>query len=313
MSGEWELLKWLEQQPVPRGERSGDASISIGIGDDMAAIRLSSGATVLLGTDMIVGGVHFDPAVHTLEQIGRKAANACLSDCAAMAVRPIAMLVSIAIPKDAPMLESGQRILQSMMTAAGRWNCPVIGGDTVGTGGPMTIDVVCAAVPWPGIEPVRRSGALPGDLICVTGLLGGSILGKHLEFVPRIAEAHELAEVLGKRLHAMIDVSDGVALDLYRVCQASRCGAWLDEKLLGEAASQDAKKLSQQDGRSVVDHVLGDGEDYELLLTVGPDAKSSLESLKQEIRVIGECTSSGYRRRCEDGRFVDMQPTGWLH
>src|SRR5204863_7939886 len=123
----------------------------------------------------------------------------------------------------------------------------VVGGDTTGWDGPLVISVtVLGEATERG--PVRRGGARPGDWVLVTGPLGGSILGKHLEFTPRVREAlrlHELAD-----LHAMVDVSDGLAADVFHICEESRCGAVLRAEAV--PVSDAARALS--DGRSPLEH-----------------------------------------------------------
>lgn len=278
----------------------------------MAELRLGGEQSILLSTDMLVDGTHFDSTAHSLAEIGRKAACCCLSDCAAMAVRPLAMLTSLALPRGR-VYDMGRPLLESMMAAAAQFDCTLIGGDTTSWEGGLVIDVAVAAVCWPGCRPITRAGARPGDLLFVTGSVGGSMLGKHMRFTPRIVEAKEIAEALDGDLHALIDVSDGLSLDLQRICTASGCGARLREEQLQSVISSDARRLAERDGRSPLDHALQDGEDFELLLAAAPAAENKLRSLRLEALPIGVMTASGFQLQKSDGQVIELQPKGYEH
>src|SRR5262249_23631477 len=138
------------------------------------------------------------------------------------------------------------------------------GGDTNSWDGPLVISVTIVGEAT-GRGPVTRAGARPGDWLLVTGPLGGSILGKHLDFTPRVREAIQLHQAV--ELHAMIDISDGLAADVHHICEESRCGAILFAEAI--PISPEAAKL--QDGRPPLEHALSDGEDFELAFAVSPD------------------------------------------
>ncbi len=256
---EFEFIGWLKkflENPVDR------RSISMGIGDDMAVVNFRGGK-LLLGSDMTIEHVHFDFKRAAPRQVGHKALGRCLSDCAAMAGIPLAAIVSIAKPRSMPE-KILKEIYRGMSALARRYNCPIVGGDTSGSPGGLSIDV-CLLGRCEG-KPILRSGARPGDYLYVTGPLGGSILGKHLTFQPRISEARRLAEHLP--VHALIDISDGLSSDLGHLCKESRCGAELPAYALEKIVSPAAKKLARQTGKSPLDHALNDGEDFELLAAV---------------------------------------------
>lgn len=297
---ETELVSWLREN-APRAEH-----VELGIGDDMAVLS-SPGGKHLLASDMLLDGVHFDVSRHELERIGRKCVACCLSDCAAMAVRPLGVVVSVAFTRGFG-LERAQRLFAGMFALAREFEISVIGGDTTVWDHPLVVDAAIVAATYEGVEPVRRSGARPGDGIYVTGKLGGSVLGRHLDFVPRVREARLIAESYGRALHAMMDLSDGLSLDLWRMCEASGVGALLDEEAVCGVASPEARELSIRDGRSALEHVLSDGEDFELLLAATMPPKVA----GLEISRIGTITESGYFMRNRSGR-VPLEPKGFVH
>lgn len=312
-TGELELLSWLKRTVSRRTLRKppGDVYVADDFGDDMARLRFEGG-TLLLGTDMLLDMVHFDSRNHSPEQIGTKAVCACLSDCAAMAVQPVGFLTSIALPR-AQMVEIGKRVLDSMQRTAAEYDCPLLGGDLTSWTNPLVIDVTMVGRPWPGIKPIARRGAGCGDALFVTGPLGGSLLQHHLDFRPRIDAARQLAERLGADLKAMMDISDGLALDLHRLCGESQCGALLDEQLLETVISDDARALAKQDGRTPLEHALTDGEDFELLLAVSSAGVSKVQELDIKLVRIGEVTAGGLHVQQRDGQRVTLRPGGYAH
>ncbi len=298
---ELELVDWL------RRRQPAHPAVVLGIGDDMAMLASSSGP-LLVSCDLLLDGVHFDSGKHSPGQIGRKAIARSLSDCAAMAVRPVAATVAVALPSAMARADI-EAMYEGIWEIAGKYNLAVVGGDTARWNHPLAIDVAITAEPYGGVRPVTRSGARPGDLLYVTGPLGGSLWGHHLAFTPRVAEAHILAEKLSDRLHAMIDVSDGLALDLWRICEASSVGATLEEGRLRVVVSDDARRCAQADGRAEGEHVLGDGEDYELLLAV--DGEAVCESVP--LYPVGYVTASGLELIRADGRIEPLTPMGYVH
>lgn len=313
--GELELIRWLERSVVTGGASQSDGPhtrVPIPVGDDMGCLTLPGGQSILLGSDMLVDGTHFECGTHNLVDIAHKAVCCCLSDAAAMAVQPLAALVSLAIPRGM-VYETGRTLLEAMMAVAGRFDCTIIGGDTTSWEGRLAIDVALLAVPWPNCPPVTRRGARPGDRLFVTGQLGGSRLGRHLTFAPRIPEARSLAETLGSDLHAMIDISDGLALDLHRLCHASGCGATIREDSLQVVISPDAHKAAQQDGRSALEHALSDGEDFELLFAVAKDAVPKLAALNVDQHEIGEIVPETVQIQSTDGTLSPLPAEGYEH
>ena len=264
--------------------------VHIGVGDDMAAIKLPGGdcsQLALLKIDQALDQVHFDLRQHSAAAAGKKAVNRCLSDCAAMACTPAAILISVALPQstDTAMM---QDLFNGCQTAASAFHCPIVGGDTAVWNQRLVITV--AALGVSSRPPIRRSGARAGDALCVTGKLGGSILGRHLTFTPRIALAERLAGAI--HIHAMMDISDGLAKDLPRMMIASGTGADVDASWV--PVHEDARILQQRDQQSALYHALCDGEDYELLFAADSDDARQLTHFDKDIpiTIIGRVTAA---------------------
>lgn len=303
--GEDSFVKWITAHCRPGRD------VPIGMGDDMAAIRVGD-RELLITVDMLMDGVDFDALRHSPRRIGRKALAASLSDCAAMAVRPRYALVSVALPENWTVRQARQ-LHQGLSELARAFDCAVIGGDTNSWRRPLVIDTIVLAEPWPGRPPVRRDGMRPGDAVCVTGVLGGSIAGHHLDFTPRVAEARALAQHLGPDLHAMMDLSDGLSSDGHRLAAASGCGMELSEAALIAAASTAARRAARRDRRSVLDRVLNDGEDFELLFAASPAGLSRIR-LACPWRQVGVATPScSLWIREEDGHRRRLRRGGWEH
>ena len=241
-----------------------NSSVIVGAGDDCAVLDAGVPDRLLLfKTDAVVEGVHFTPGTAP-EKIGHKALGRCLSDIAAMAGTPSAALVTLALPRDFNP-DFVEAIYIGMNALARRHQVAIVGGETTTNPGGILISV--ALLGWvPRGKGVLRSGAEPGDAIFVTGELGGSLAGKHLEFEPRLAEARWLAQQFS--LHAMLDISDGLAGDLRHILTASRVGA----ELLATAIpiSREARRAAKAapSTKPSLLAALTDGEDFELLFTV---------------------------------------------
>ena len=291
----------------------------ISIGDDAAAISTVGDELVVITTDMILEGTHFQllPKVGTgktrgatLRQVARKAVAVSLSDVAAMGLEPSALVVSVALP-EASSMDFARELSRGLRAAVRRFGVDIVGGDITSWKGGLAICTTALGRDV-GLKPVRRSGARMGDAILVTGKLGGSVLGKHLRFTPRLAEALFLNRHF--KLHAMIDISDGLALDLSRILQASRCGALLVEKAIPIANA--ARRLSRMTGKSPLEHALGDGEDFELLFTLAPRELSRLRKrwrFRTTLTVLGEVTDKGFFLQRKNGALEELEPIGWEH
>lgn len=284
------------------------ARVPIGIGDDAAVVRMD-GPLVAITADMLLDGVHFDTQRHGFALIGRKALACSLSDCAAMACTPRAATVSIALPRTMS-FEQVQELYEGMARIAEEFECPLVGGDTTSWAGRLAIDVAMLAEQMAPRGPVRRSTAEVGDTIFVSGPLGGSLIGRHLTFMPRIDLARSLAA--DPDLHAMMDISDGLSLDLYRLCQASCCAAELRADQVDRVISDDARQLAVQDGRAPLDHALSDGEDFELLV-VGGQGLRKYDLLPVGVILPSDPGAAGMVISHPDGRRKPLAPRGYEH
>ena len=273
--------------------------VEVGPGDDCAVVR--SGGRVLLKVDQVVEGRHFVPGT-PVDLIARKALARPVSDLAAMAGRPTAALCAAVLPR-------GYAEADALFDACARWarhfGCPLVGGDiSVAEGRGVTLAVTVMGEPHATRGPVRRNGAKRGDLVYVTGELGGSFeagsgLGKHLTFEPRLREAAGLADLLGAGLHAMMDVSDGLGIDAGRMAKAS-----------GVRIDLEARGFPAKDWRAA----LKDGEDHELLFAADPSARVPEEIAGTRVTRIGVVVGGeGCWVLGPEGQVVEVSAVGWEH
>jgi len=284
MNGELELLKWIHAR---LGRRRG--AIAVDSGDDAAVLRFGR-ERILFKVDSVLEGVHFrrdDPP----EWVGHKALARPLSDIAAMGGVPVAAIAALMMPRSMPMSRAKQ-IYRGME----KLGVPVVGGDISTHAGKLAISVSVLG-DMRGALPVLRSGARPGDILMVTGPLGGSIRGKHLKFEPRLEEGRLFATRL--RVHAMIDISDGFARDLWHMCNASRVGALVDSPPIMKGSS--------------IEGALYDGEDYELLVAAPPATARRIEREGWAMPVGLVSSKQGIRLHTEEGGFREIKLDGYEH
>ncbi|MFN9434653.1 MAG: thiamine-phosphate kinase [Planctomycetota bacterium] len=282
--------------------------IRLGIGDDCALIAPTATDWVVT-TDSLCEGTHFLLSECGPRAVGRKLDAVNLSDLASMAAAPIAVFLSLCLPR----LSAGEiasEVFEGVCESCEQYSVAIGGGDTNVWDGDLVVHLTAI-----GSAPVGgawlRQGAQPGDAIFVTGSLGGSILGKHLNFEPRLSLARAL-HPLGV-VRAATDISDGLGIDLLNVTVASRCGAELE--LDRVPISEAAHRRSTQTGRPAIEHALGDGEDFELLLAVAGDAVDRVPSHIEGVPLtrIGTFVSrTGLWTKTKRG-VEQLPPRGYVH
>ena len=282
------FIQWLEQHIRDSSCAQNESnSVLLGIGDDGAVVSGTESKQVHV-TDAIVDQVHFDLQHDSLEQIGHKAIAVNLSDIAAMGAVPQSALVTIVVPRSLS-FEHVKTIVGGIAATATKHRVAVVGGDTCRHDGPLMISVTLTGHINPESKSPdgwRMDGAQVGDVILVSGPLGGSLSGRHLCFEPRI----KLANAIQSRVfvHCVTDISDSLSIDLGHVIRKSKVAATLE---LAEVPVTDAAiEMAQKTGKSALCHALTDGEDFELLLTM---------------------SSAAYSRLCDDVSFeFDLFPIG---
>jgi len=301
------FIAWLRQRLPPH------PLLRLGPGDDAAVLRTAGFDECVLTVDLLSDHVDFELAQVDPRRAGRKALAVNLSDLAAMASRPLAGVVALLLPERGG-FDLAVALYEGLLPLAEQYDVAIAGGDTNSWHGPLVVSVtLLGRVTARG--PLRRGGARPGDRIVVTGAFGGSILGRHLDFEPRVHEALLLMERY--ELHAGIDASDGLSLDLAHVADESGCGALIHTAAVPVA--EDARRLAAEraDGSTPLQHALGDGEDFELILAVPPhEAERMLRDQPLGVRLtdIGEFIAEpGLWQADPQGKRSKMVPQGWQH
>lgn len=300
---EFELIAWIRERAATHPH------VRVGIGDDAAALDWPAKSCSLVAADMLLEGVHFTFPPATPRQVGRKALAVNLSDLAAMAAQPVAAFVTVALSR-AHDPECARELHEGLNDLASEFGLALAGGDTNVWDGPLAVSVTAIGEAHER-GPALRSGGRAGDWIMVTGSLGGSLAGHHLDFTPRVREALAIADAV--ELHSMIDISDGLAADLHHILDESSVGA----VLFADRIPVNKELRDSADDRSPLDHALGDGEDFELLFTVSPtDGNKLLSHPPCDVRLshIGELTEGGgCTLRMADGSSQLLGRMGWEH
>jgi thiamine-monophosphate kinase len=282
--------------------------IKLGIGDDCALIE-SDGSDWVVTTDSLCEGTHFILAECGPQAVGKKLVGVNLSDLASMAARPVSVFLSLCLPRNSAE-QIGAEIYEGVCKACQEYHVAIGGGDTNVWDGPLVVHLTAIGTA-PKEGTWLRSGARPGDKIVVSGKLGGSLLGRHLDFEPRLRVAQRL-HPLGI-VQAATDISDGLGVDLLNITVASRCGAEVDLDKI--PISDAAIHRAMTSGQTALEHAIGDGEDFELLLAVDP---SKIDQMPESIdgvplTVIGTFVSrTGLWSRSKGG-VMQMQARGYVH
>lgn len=293
-----------------------DPRLEVPPGDDAAVLRPPADRRTVVTVDMLMEGVDFILGPDCPPRlVGHKALAVNLSDLAAMAARPEAAVAAVALPRTHGDT-IGRGLLDGMLALAAEHGLTLAGGDTNAWDGPLAISVTAIGSVLP-CRAWRRDGARPGDLLVVSGACGGSLLGRHLAVVPRCREALAIAPRFD--VHAAIDISDGLSLDLARMMRASRTAAVVD--LDAVPIHADAVRMASRagDGLSPLEHALGDGEDFELLLALpAEDARRLAEDgpglTGTPFTIIGEVVAgAGLSARAADGSTTPLVPRGYEH
>lgn len=332
-SSEGALLNRIRRAVLSAGE-AGIGSVQLGIGDDAAVLKARRGRELVLSSDFLIEGIHFlDSGPRAAKGIGFKALARAVSDLAAMGAQPVGFLLNLAVPR----VKTGawlDRFLAGLDRAARAFRIPLIGGDLAGG---VEKTVICVVVIGDGIRSrlIRRSGAVVGDLIYVSGRLGaarlglevilrglrgrrgaGSLVKPHFYPKPRLKLGNWLAHRTVAT--AMMDISDGLSTDLARLCEASGVGAVIRADRVPAVRIPEAwrRRLRLRSG-AALDFALKGGDDYELLFTVPPGRAQRLAPISPDgvpLTCIGEITRG---RKLElvttAGTRSVLRPRGWDH
>jgi thiamine-monophosphate kinase len=323
--GEFDLIESLFR-PLAEGFPG-----ALDLKDDAALVPVSPGCRMVVTTDALVAGVHFrenDPP----DLVARKALRVNLSDLAAMGAKPLGLLVAACFPKDADdaWFKTFARGLQQDKA---EFNVPIIGGDTVRTSGPFTLTVTALGEVEEG-KVFKRSAAKAGDAILVSGTIGDGALGldalegrlpnlfederqwleqRYLLPRPRLELAQALAAA--RKVHAGMDVSDGLLADLGHICKASVLGA--EVRIQDVPLSSPARAALKSDPK-LLERILAGGDDYELLLTAPVSCVPMLKEIAAHLRIgltqIGLMVEGeGVSAFDASGSGVELKSSGWKH
>jgi thiamine-monophosphate kinase len=300
-------------------------SVVTGIGDDCAVLRVPPGHELLVTTDFSIENVHFRRDWHSPELVGRRCLTRGLSDIAAMGGEPLAAFLSLAVANDVPQ-KWVDRFLKGLLALAEEFKVPLAGGDTAQSAAGVGIQadiVVVGSVPKG--KAVLRSAAKAGDLIYVTGELGGAAAAlAQLRSQSQVTESKRLGSAYSRFLRplpriavglwlrrrgvasAMIDLSDGLSTDLAHICEESSIGADIDAEAIPRAQVGPGKT------RVALELALNGGDDYELLFTSGVAVPPKVAGVR--VTRIGRVTrSKGMRIVGADGKARTLKAAGWEH
>ncbi len=323
--GELEFLRRVRGDIARESE-----SVLVGIGDDAAVVACRGGQSLVLTCDAATDGRHFQRQWFSPEEIGGRAVAAAISDLAAMGARPAALLLTLLISPDED-VEFARAVVRGAAATAEELGAQLVGGETVGADGPLSLDVMAAGF-VPGGRELRRSTAQHGDALLVSGTLGDSAAGlaalnageteheaalhlisRYKAPQPRVRLGPLLVE--SAAVHAAIDISDGLVRDAGHIAEQSGVALHID----GDAIPLSPECLAMAEALSVdpFDWALGGGEDFELLFTVEPSAAVDLvrsvhESIGLGLTRIGEVREGeGVHIHLPNGTQVRPASAGW--
>jgi len=304
------------------------STVLLGIGDDAAVLKVGTDMVLLATTDMLVENVHFNQHIITPWQLGYKALAVNISDIAAMGGVPRHALVSLGLPRAIP-VSFVERFYEGMKHLAALHKVNIVGGDTVSSPGGLIISVTLLGETEQD-RAIYRSGALLGDSVVVSGTIGDSAAGLRLlldkvDFVDaeRLLNAHLMPEpqvALGRvcsacHVHAMNDISDGLASEINEICQASGMGARVYGDVL--PLSDPLIAFADKSGTRAIDYALYGGEDYQLVFTATSQQLAKISCLLPEIKltVVGQITEprTGIILVHQSGHEEPLQPKGYNH
>ena len=323
----------------PSGRTAASGGLVMGISDDAAVFRPAPGKVQILTTDAFAEGIHFDLTFTSMKHLGWKAMAANLSDIAAMGGTPRFATVAISLPSKitVPMVEELYAGVAASMKA---YAYRVVGGDTIGSAGNMTVSVAMTGEADESALLFRK-GAVPGDYLCVSGHLGASVAGLKIlqrekaryikdagAFKPNLEpykpalEKHFMPKprfdivsaAAGKvRINSMIDISDGLASEVHHLCRESGTGAAVYERNLPVEGVTQA--IAGEFGENPTDYALYGGEEYELLFSLSDGEYQKLEALGADVTIVGRITEKekGITYEREDGTSAPLAAGGWDH
>ena len=330
--GEFGLIEHLTKYIVDVNETT-----IKGVGDD-AAVLDPLGKKMVVSTDLLVEGIHFDPMYSPLKHLGYKAIVVNLSDIYAMNATPQQVTVSIAI-SNRYSVEALDELYDGILKACEYYKIDLIGGDTTSSPKGMTISVTAIGYADEA-KLVYRNGAKPGDILCVSGDLGSAFMG--LQILEREKQLYlndpnietnleEQEYIIGRQLKpearwdivhsfkndqiqptSMIDISDGLASEVFHICKQSKTGAIIEEVKI--PIHPDTEQMALKFQIDPVICALNGGEDYELLFTIDPSDLGKIRTM-DDINIIGEITppNEGIKLKTTSGNFHDLQAQGWKH
>jgi len=331
--GEFGLIDTIASIIGDKKKSRNGGTILRAIGDDAAVIRTSPNKVLVFTTDALVERIHFDLTFDSPHNVGWKAMVASLSDIAAMNAAPLAAVVSIALPKKT---DTGiiKKLYEGMNKAAEHYSCPIVGGDTTASRSGIFISVAILGA-CNEKEITYRSGAQPGDIVCVSGDLGrctaalqvlktnkkqfdakkipsevhAAIMQKHNQPLPRFDILQKLRRAKIS-LTSIIDISDGLSSELHHIARQSKAGIEIDAERI--PINNAVKKLAAKFGADPIAWALHSGEEYELLFTVNPKYRAKLAAVSG-VSMIGSVSSGkGVWVKDKTGR-KSLPAKGYVH